>query len=664
MHENYHHQTNSVDRTIKIITTNAWIFKSLSRTSRTHPISPSAPRPPPNPFSCLDSLRSLEKNLTHPNLFDESHQQNSDWSTGINRLVVRTPVANRSHTEPIDSHPVFEDEELCWKASTLIWSKGSLILRKFDYSTTNSSSSQDTTPTTSRQHVIQALFAYFDPPSSTQSSSSATSSDHLGASLPFQDQIHSTQFETSKTPSSEPWSDNRLTQRSDQQKRWRASTTTPSLADRTRSDDDEKTNLSSSSAIHQSKSSLTGHSNQLKLRNLSRRRSILGDNRWPSSVQAGSTSDLLGFDSMITENETHLWSSLAGADLEDHHLPDHDHMEDGEEGADERDVSAELARYWAERKQIEASMLWTLSDPCTHYIQPVLTTERIILPERSLESTPTPRADIEQDPSASGKHAASTKFCQAFLPLAPLVTPPRRPASTEGFTVLLYGRLPSTAPNSSGLISPFECTSPVGIPEEEEEDHIEDEVFLNFPRSPSPPSHPAHTTEEPQLRRSPRKNPASRTHLSPVEPLRNIRQAPRPSMDTHKLSPTLSRTNRTLPRLGGLGHPSLRRSLSQSQGNPTGSISIKKRGMNAGPAASSNVVGGRRVSLVSNASHVSFAFGSSVGQSSIALPGGNTMTKPSSRKSLAEQQLEMMSEAATGNRMELGTRKNLASPWG
>ncbi|POV99511.1 hypothetical protein PSTT_13741 [Puccinia striiformis] len=680
------------------------------------------PRPPPNPFSCLDSLRSLEKNLTHPNLFDESHQQNSDWSTGINRLVVRTPVANRSHTEPIDSHPVFEDEELCWKASTLIWSKGSLILRKFDYSTTNSSSSQDATPTTSRQHVIQALFAYFDPPSSTQSSSSATSSDHLGASLPFQDQIHSTQFETSKTPSSEPWSDNRLTQRSDQQKRWRASTTTPvralcvllSEVFKIYFDTGEEYTLTVPFPIQRAwpiergvmmmkkptsvrprpfiraSQVSPGHSNQLKLRNLSRRRSILGDNRWPSSVQAGSTSDLLGFDSMITENETHLWSSLAGADLEDHHLPDHDHMEDGEEGADERDVSAELARYWAERKQIEASMLWTLSDPCTHYIQPVLTTERIILPERSLESTPTPRADIEQDPSASGKHAASTKFCQAFLPLAPLVTPPRRPgcalssgtvvyvadpkidphhpicitASTEGFTVLLYGRLPSTAPNSSGLISPFECTSPVGIPEEEEEDHIEDEVFLNFPRSPSPPSHPAHTTEEPQLRRSPRKNPASRTHLSPVEPLRNIRQAPRPSMDTHKLSPTLSRTNRTLPRLGGLGHPSLRRSLSQSQGNPTGSISIKKRGMNAGPAASSNVVGGRRVSLVSNASHVSFAFGSSVGQSSIALPGGNTMTKPSSRKSLAEQQLEMMSEAATGNRIGTGNSEKFGLSMG
>ncbi|KAA1069674.1 Anaphase-promoting complex subunit 1 [Puccinia graminis f. sp. tritici] len=688
---------------------------SSSPTQSSSPILPHLPppRPPPNPFSCLDSLRSLEKNLTQPNLFDETHQQTSDWSTGINRFIVRAPVANRSHTDSINSNPVFEDEELCWKASTLIWSKGSLIFRKFDYSTTNSSFSQDSTPTTSRQHVIQALFAYFDPPSSTDPSTTGTPADHLQAHLSFEDQLESTPFEKSKNPSrtsylqttpTEPWSDNRLTQRSDQQKRWRSSTTTPvralcvllSEVFKIYFDTGEEYTLAVPFPIQKvwpiergvmmmkkptsvrprpfirTSQVSPGPSNQLKLRSMSIRRSILGDSRLPSSAQAASTSELLGFDSMITENETHLWSSFTGADLEDRQAPDHDQLEDGDDGADERDLSAELARYWAERKQIESSMLWTLSDPCTNYLQPVLTTERLILPDISTESTPSTKTSDEQNNSANGKHATSPKFCKAFVPLAPLVTPSRRPgcalssgtvvyvadpkmdphhpicitASTEGFTILLYGRLPSNASTPSGLISPFECPSPVAIPEE---DPIEEEIFLNPLRSPTPPSQ-SQLADEPQLRRSPRKNTASRSHLSPVEHLKSNRQLPKPSMDAHKLSPTLSRTTRTLPRLGGLGHPSLRRSLNNSQGSTAASISIKKRGMNAGPAANSNVVGGRRVSVVSNASNASFAFGSSVGPSS-AIPGGNPMSKSSNRKSLAEQQLEMMSGAASGNRI-------------
>ncbi|WAQ89901.1 hypothetical protein PtA15_11A593 [Puccinia triticina] len=694
-------------------------FPSRASSSPTELSSPSLPsRPPPNPFSCLDSLRSLEKNLTQPNLFDETHQQNSDWSTGINRLIVRAPVA---HAGLSNSDPIFEDEELCWKGSTLIWSKGSLIFRKFDYSTTTSPLSQQSTLTTSRQHVIQALFAYFDPPSSIDPSTTSTPADHLQTHLSFEDRLQSTQSEKSKTPPAtsslhtsppEPWSDNRLTQRSDQQKRLRSSTTTPvralcvllSEVFKIYFDTGEEYTLAVPFPIQKvwpigrgvmmmkkptsvrprpfirTSHVSPGHSNQLKLRNMSRR-SILGDSRWPSSAQAASTSDLPGFDSMITENETHLWSSFTGADLEDRHVPDHDQLEDGDEGADERDLSAELARYWAERKQIEASMLWTLSDPCTHYLQPVLTTERIILPDNSSESNSTTTISDEQDNGTDEKSATSSQFCHAFVPLTPLVTPSRRPgcalssgtvvyvadpktdphhpicitASTEGFTILLYGRLPSSAAIPSGLISPFECPSPVGIPEE---DPIEDEIFLNPLRSPTPPSLPQ-LNEEPQLRRSPRKNPASRINLSPVDPLKSNPQVPKPPIDAHKLSPTFARTNRNLARLGGLGHPSLRRSLNHSQGNPAASISMKKRGMNAAPTVNSNVVGGRRVSVVSNTSNTSFAFGSSAGPSA-SVPGANAMAKPSSRKSLAEQQLEMMSGAAAGNRIGTGNSEKVA----
>ncbi|PLW23072.1 hypothetical protein PCASD_10528 [Puccinia coronata f. sp. avenae] len=678
------------------------------------PILP-PPRPPANPFSCLDSLRSLEKNLTQPSLLDETHQQNSDWSTGINRFIVRSPVAVRSGADSINSDLLFEDEELCWKASTLIWSKGSLIFRKFDYSTTNSSLAQDST---FRQHVIQALFAYFDPPSLTSPTTSLdfASGDHLPTPLSFQEQAQSTQ--PSKF-SAEPWSDNRLTQRSDQQKRWRSSNATPvralcvllSEVMKIYFDTGEEYTLAVPFPIQKAWPIERGVmmmkkptsvrprpfirtsqvspvlSNQLKLKNLSRRRSILGDSRWPSSAQAGPTSELLGFDSMMTENEAHPWSSVTGLDLDDHQVPDHERLEDGDEGADERDLSAELARYWAERKQIEDSMLWTLSDPCTHFIQPVLTTERIILPDTSTEpnSASTPLVK-PPDLGSKGNNATSSKFSKAFSPLVPLVTPPRRPgcalssgtvvyvadpktdplhpicvtASTEGFTILLYGRLPSNGPTTSGLISPFEFTSPVGIPEE---DLIEEEAFLHLPCSPTPPSH-SKLPQEPQLRRSPRKNPASRNNnFSPVESLKNIRQLPKSSIDAHKLSPTFSRTNRPPARLGGLGHPSLRQSLNHSQRYPTASISIKKRGMNAGPAVNSTLVGGRRVSMVSNPSNASFAFGSSVGAST-AIPTNNSMTKPSTRKSLAEQQLEMMSGAATGNRIGTGNSEKVGHTMG
>jgi len=691
-----------------------------SATISDQPLSPilPPPTPPSNPFSCLDSLRSLEKNLTQPNLLAETHQQKSDWSTGINRFIVRSPAAIRSHADSINSTLIFEDEELCWKASTLIWSKGSLIFRKFDYSTTNSSLTQDATPTTSRQHVIQALFAYFDPPSST--SPLATALDPT-SDLPtplsfFQDTLESTQSERSKNTShcfpAEPWSDNRLTQRSEQQKRWRSSTATPvralcvllSEVFKIYFDTGEEYTLAVPFPIQKVwpiergvmmmkkptsvrprpfiRTNVTSApSHQLKLRNMSTRKSLLGDSRWPSSALAGSTSDILGFDSMMTDNETHPWSSFTGVDLDDRHVADHDHLEDGEEGADERDLSAELARYWAERKQVEASMLWTLSDPCTHYIQPVLTTERIILPD----STAIPNTPVESEFDTKGKQPTSPKFCKAFAPLVPLVTPPRRPgcalssgtvvyvadpktdplhpicitASTEGFTILLYGRLPSNNLTTSGLISPFECPSPVGIPEE---NPIEDEMFHHLPRSPTPPSHPK-PTDEPQLRRSPRKNPTSRNNFSPVEPLKNTRQVQKSSMDAHKLSPTLSRTNRNLARLGGLGHPSLRRSLNHSQGNPSASMSVKRRGTNAGPAANSNLTGGRRVSVVSNPSNASFAFGSSVGPST-GIPGANTMAKPSTRKSLAEQQLEMMSGATSGSRIGTGISDKFSNTLG
>jgi hypothetical protein len=156
----------------------------------------------------------------------------------------------------------------------------------------------------------------------------------------------------------------------------------------------------------------------MKLKNLSRRRSILGDSRWPSSAQAGPTSEL-----------------------------HHEQLEDGNEVADERDLSAELARYWDKRKQMEASMLWTLSDLCTHFIQPVLTTERIILPDTSTEpnSASTPLVK-PPDLGSKGNNATSSKFSKAFAPLVPLVTPPRRPSCALSSGTMVYVADPKTDP--------------------------------------------------------------------------------------------------------------------------------------------------------------------------------------------------------------------------
>lgn len=190
---------------------------------------------PPNPFSCIDSLRALDKNVTQPSSF--LPRQSSDWSTGLNRFLLRSPIDPHPHSDPINSDPVFEDDELCWKGSKLIWSRRSLIHRTFDYSSNKPSLAQDSNPNSSGQHVIQALFAYFDPPASTPS---PTAGDYpkLVSHLPTSDdrEPSSTQFDATYGPSPsphfdptppEPWSDNRLAQRSDRLRRWRSSTDSP-----------------------------------------------------------------------------------------------------------------------------------------------------------------------------------------------------------------------------------------------------------------------------------------------------------------------------------------------------------------------------------------------------------------------------------------------------
>ncbi|PLW39249.1 hypothetical protein PCASD_05357 [Puccinia coronata f. sp. avenae] len=109
--------------------------------------------------------------------------------------------------------------------------------------------------------------------------------------------------------------------------------------------------------------------------------------------------------------------------------------------------AAELARYWDKRKQMEASMLWKLSDLCTHFIQPVLTTERIILPDTSTEpnSASTPLVK-PPDLGSKGNNATSSKFSKAFAPLVPLVTPPRRPGCALSSGTMVYVADPKTDP--------------------------------------------------------------------------------------------------------------------------------------------------------------------------------------------------------------------------
>ncbi|MBW0468810.1 hypothetical protein O181_008525 [Austropuccinia psidii MF-1] len=640
-------------------------------------------RPPPNPFSCLDSLRSLEKNLTQSNSFDDLNQLPSDWSTGLNRSIINHPIDHLPSQSKTFSYPVFEDEQLTWKGSCLIWSKGTSIYRKFDFSASNQNSSLKS----SRQHVIQALFTYFDSPHSNPSSTSQSSLNL----------DHSQTLPSNSNPfyrSPEPWSDNQSSNRlAHQIKSWTSSPKKPirglcvllsevfkiyletgeeyTLAvpfpiqkiwpvERGIILMKKSTSVRPRAFIPINQNSPSNQSNQIKSKSKSKK-SFLGDSRWPSMTQTNSTSDLLMFNSMVTENETRLWSSLAGFDLDDRQVPDHDQFKDEDQDTD-KDLSAQLARYWAERKQIESSFLWSLSDPCTHYLQPVLTTEKILLPPH-----PTLNQHHHQNLSNDfSQHSnsidSSQSFSKAVVPLIPLVTPPRAPgsllasgtlvyvadpiinpfhpicitASTEGFTIFICGRLPpNTSDLTSALISSSQIPPTSCIPEEQPP-----LALNNLPRSPTPPSQPA-LPQEPQLRRSPRKLATSQRSMSSFEPMKTAREA---KTDTNIISPTHSKSNHPPTRIVSLRHPSLARNynLHHPSVSSTTSISLKKRGgVNNSTASNSNPVGGRRMSIVSNSSNTSFNFGPS--PCPTATINGSGLRKSSTRKSLAEQQLEMMS---------------------
>ncbi|KAH9812049.1 hypothetical protein DFH28DRAFT_1031872 [Melampsora americana] len=566
--------------------------------------STSTPKLPNNPFSCLDSLRSLNKNFNQLNT--------SNLSTGLSRLIIRNhPSTSEEEGEP--------HEELVWKASQLIWSKGSIIYRKFDYSDPAIPHDGDS----NQNHIIQALFAYFDHPSSQLSNHNSQHSN-----LP---QFSSS---SSKNPQSfQPWSDNRPL---------------------------KSFNLTSSQSSVRALCVLlldvlkiyypTGEEYTIavpfpiaKLWPIER--GILAMKK-PISIQAtpfiphhpsspvsvkrrsiakrlsGRISDPL-VDSMITENETRWWSSITGFELNDQ--GDYPDSEPDQE-------EAQLRRYWAERKEIESSMLWTLSDPCTYYFLPVLSTEKIIL-----------KPGLTSD--SFSHELNSHDFSKATAPLTPLVTPPRKPgcslpsgtvvfvadptleplhpvcvtASTEGFTIFLCGRLP---PNIlDGIIQPSH-SSPKST-------HVPTTTATMLPppppRLPTPPN--ASTVTQPQLRRSPRKLVSARRNLTGIE------------------SDEVQATEVSRPsRLASLGHPSLRRSISSAHPrHPSGSIvplpggTKNRSGTVGGPSGAMGVTGHR----VSNASNSSFHFGGASSTSGLRRASG--------RKSLVGHQLEIMSGGPVGS---------------
>ncbi|PLW38689.1 hypothetical protein PCANC_16023 [Puccinia coronata f. sp. avenae] len=205
---------------------------------------PPPPRPPTNPLLCLDSLRSLEKNLTQPTLCDEPHQQNSDWSTGISRFISDNCLTQCS------------GQQKQWRSSNAAPVCALCVL------------------------LSKVMKIYFN----TGKEFTLAVPFPIQKAWPIERGVMMMKKPTSVCPRPFIWTSQVL----------------PVL------------------------------SNQLKLKNLSRR-SILGDSQWPSSAQAGSTSEPLGFNSMMTENEAHPWSSVTGFNLDNHQVLDHGQLEVGDE---------------------------------------------------------------------------------------------------------------------------------------------------------------------------------------------------------------------------------------------------------------------------------------------------------------------------------------------
>ncbi|KAG0139551.1 hypothetical protein CROQUDRAFT_101374 [Cronartium quercuum f. sp. fusiforme G11] len=570
------------------------------------PPTPILPQPP-NPFSCLAALRALDKNLTQPSFFGDP-TPSSTLSAGLSRLVVR------HHPEEDPHEP---REELVWKASQLIWSKGTIIYRKFDFA----DSAIPPTGSSNQNHIIQALFAYFDHPSSPPPPPQHASNNDA-SSLP----------QCSTAQGFEAWSDNRTSKPSTR------STLSPIRALCVLLLDVLKIYFP------------TGEEYTIAVpfpiaRLWPLERGILATKKPiavqptpfiprqppspPSLRRRGTTKRTWAappdplVDSMITENETRWWSSLAGFELPDEQdcsVSEADHEE------------AQLRRYWAERHEVESSMLWTLSDPCTYFFQPVLTTEKIVLKPAMHQLTDSSRLS----------------FSKATAPLVPLVTPPRKPgcslssgtvvfvadpklephhpvcvtASTEGFTIFLCGRLPTNT--SDAIIQPIPSSFKSAPPP----------VLVEMPpppppppRSPTPPA--VETTTLPRLRRSPRKLVSTRRNLTGIE--RDDGQPP----DARPPSPSHTRPS---TRLASLGHTALRRSISNAHPrHPSGTAVPLPAGPKKRPGTSGGAgVSGRRIS---NASNSSFTFGGASSTSGLRRTSG--------RKSFVEQQLELMSGGTT-----------------
>ncbi|CAH7686325.1 hypothetical protein PPACK8108_LOCUS20963, partial [Phakopsora pachyrhizi] len=563
---------------------------------------------PINPYSCLKELKSLDKNVDSLNSFDLQFQSSSvDPLSPPSRHIVR-------------HQPCFEDEQLSWKGSTLIWSKGTTIYKKFDYSHPQNRPSHfnlSHQSNSSTKHIQQALFALFDPPDSKPLSNPEDPllNGPLDAHFSFEEELSfqstseaqnhnrdiSNQNHNFSCPDSphhfEPWSDNRSSQRS----RCDSSNSTVRglcvlLSDilKVYLETGEEYSLAIPFPIQRMWPIERGLMIMRKPTSVRPRPFIPRNVRHPihSPLLQTSSSKLknqsrrtvnsLMFDSLVTENEaTRLWSSLAGFELDDRRAADEDHLK-----ADDGDLSAEMARYWAERKQLESSMLWTLSDPSIAPLTPLIT------PPRSLGSAlSTGTVVFVSDP--------------VFDPFFPICVT----ASTEGFTIFLYGRLPpNTSQASSGIISASQAPLPSNSP------HAS--FATRSPSPPPPPPQPS-SAQMPQLRRSPRKLTSSSNNNKNFEQAKN---------ESSTLSPTYSR--QPIGRLGGLGHPSIRRN----------SISInKKRGANSTANLSSHASNNRRLSAVSNSSNSSFTFGPSNHLMK------STHNNSNNQRSIVEHQLDMMS---------------------
>ncbi|EGG02598.1 uncharacterized protein MELLADRAFT_91152 [Melampsora larici-populina 98AG31] len=537
---------------------------SRSTTSTTS----TSPKLPHNPFSCLESLRSLNKN------FNQLHTSN--LSTGLSRLIIRSHPSNSNQEE--EPH-----EELVWKASQLIWSKGSIIYRKFDFSDPAIPHNGDS----NQNHIIQALFANFDHPSSQLSNQNSHHSN-----LP--------QFSSSSSnnhQSFQPWSDNRPLKSFDfslSQSPVRALCVLLLDVLKIYYPTGEEYTIAVPFPIAKLWPIERGILAMKKPISVQATPFIPYHPPSPASVKRRSTAKRLSarpsdplVDSMITENETRWWSSIAGYELND----------EGDYSDSEADQEeAQLRRYWAERKEIESSMLWTLSDPSTAPLTPLVTP-----PRKPGCSLPSGTVVFVADPTLE--------------PLHPVCVT----ASTEGFTIFLCGRLP---PNiSDGIVQPSHSSpKPAHVPTT-----TASMLPPPPPRLPTPPN--VSTVNQPQLRRSPRKLVSARRNLTGIE--------------TDEIQST--EANRP-SRLASLGHPSLRRSISSAHPrHPSGSmvplpVGTKNRsGTVGGPSGVMGVTGHR----VSNASNSSFHFGGASSTSGLRRASG--------RKSLVGHQLEIMSGGPVGS---------------